>query len=140
MKYFGMSNTIQLLLKNPRRSIIYSPYKGKPATVYLTMNGIYNSPNHKVRTQLFAAGKMELLLAGAHQLPKMDTPININLLFKDTTRSDLDNVSFFWFKCLADILKKNNRILDDSTEHVKGYRASFEHGERSLLFTFEKAK
>ena len=134
-----MSNAIQLLVENPQRSIIYQPYKGKPLTVYLTMNGIYNSPNHKVRMQLFNAGKMALVVAGAHQLPKMEPPIKISLLFKDTTKSDLDNVSFFWFKCLADLMKKHNKISDDNSSFITGLSAQFEQGERSLLFTFEKA-
>ena len=135
-----MSNAVQLLVENPQRSIIHQPYKGKPLTVYLTMNGIYNSPNHKVRTQLFNAGKMALLVAGAHQLPKMEPPIKISLLFKDTTKSDLDNVSFFWFKCLADLMKKHNKISDDNSSFITGLSAQFEPGERSLLFTFESTE
>ena len=133
-----MSQPIQLLVNNPTRFILIKDKKNMPCKVYLTMNGIYNSPGHRVRTKLFNAGKMELLVAGAHQLPKMEAPIKISLLFKDTTNSDLDNVSFFWFKCLADILKKHNRIVDDSTEYIQEYSTIYQPGARSLLFTFEK--
>lgn len=135
---------LTLLVPDPTRYITHlKKSKTRPpemVKVYLTLNGVYSCPNHRVRTKLFNMGKMHLMAAGIHLLPKLPLPLKMHLLFSDTTTSDLDNVSWFWFKCMGDTLNTLGKVPEDETRYIQNLEAQFKPGPRNLLFTFSKAE
>ena len=101
---------------------------------YLSGNLFYSNVHFAVRSKVVGTVK-KFFFPFFVDCPKFTTPIGVSLTFQriDGRKFDLDNKLYFYYKVLADLLVKMEKIPDDDVSVVQQIIFNYRKGEPKLI-------